>query len=438
MLARDEQKPDDASAALVKALQTIKEAEQTSDNYQQRFASLLSVRKSAKDTQAAMANENDLNSGEVSARQLLEQAEDSLGASIKAMEAGQLNQTQEQATNAEKLYRQALDIMLPALSDKVSRLISRAPYAAKRHAPKTLAAAKNKAAELRAYVDGLSETAPSRPADALYLAQELLSLSRQIKAWDKKPESFENLFLEGRALRVELAHELKMPLDEANPVADVPAAKLIKATRQLQTELAQEKKAHLDDIKRLRQEHEAELEARLSAQSSEFLQAKNEQLSSMKEAFRAKLERETFEKNRQAKVIKLFKPEEASILANLDGSLIVRLSALQFAPNKSKIDKKYHDLLSRLKQTLDVYADRSVRVEGHTDNQGDVKSNQLLSLKRAESVRDFLIAAGVNGARLKALGYGEVRPIASNDFAKGRAMNRRIDIVIDAAKQPPK
>jgi len=171
MLARDEQKPDDASAALVKALQTIKEAEQTSDNYQQRFASLLSVRKSAKDTQAAMANENDLNSGEVSARQLLEQAEDSLGASIKAMEAGQLNQTQEQATNAEKLYRQALDIMLPALSDKVSRLISRAPYAAKRHAPKTLAAAKNKAAELRAYVDGLSETAPSRPADALYLAQ---------------------------------------------------------------------------------------------------------------------------------------------------------------------------------------------------------------------------------------------------------------------------
>jgi len=48
-------------------------------------------------------------------------------------------------------------------------------------------------------------------------------------------------------------------------------------------------------------------------------------------------------------------------------------------------------------------------------------------------VRDFLISSGVSSARLKALGFGEVRPIASNDYEKGREMNRRIDVII----QPP-
>ena len=65
---------------------------------------------------------------------------------------------------------------------------------------------------------------------------------------------------------------------------------------------------------------------------------------------------------------------------------------------------------------------------------GEVKANQKLSLKRAEAVRDFLIAAGTDAGRLKALGYGEVRPIASNEFKKGRAMNRRIDVAIAAAE----
>jgi len=91
-------------------------------------------------------------------------------------------------------------------------------------------------------------------------------------------------------------------------------------------------------------------------------------------------------------------------------------------------------LLGRLKQAMDIYQDRSLRIEGHTDDRGDVKPNQVLSLKRAEAVRDFLIAAGADGTRLKALGYGEVRPIASNEFTQGRDMNRRIDVIINAPK----
>ncbi|MDX8407986.1 MAG: OmpA family protein [Mariprofundaceae bacterium] len=409
---------------------------ETTQTFRQKYKLLLQAKKSAEASLKALNKEGASFPASDDPHTLLSEAEDELAAAVKGMEEGRLNETQQHATAAESLYRKALDIMIPGLSARASRLISKASSAgAKRYAPQTLQAAMDRAGSLRAYADGLSDSVPERPADALNLARAALDLARQVKAWRKKPASHEELVLNGRNLRMQLARHLHMPVDTADPVADVTAADLLKAVDTLQNDLQEERFAHQADIKRLQAEHKVELEAKLAEQRSTFLQARNAQLSSMKEAFRAKLERETFEKKRQARVLKLFKPGEASILANLDGSLVIRLTGLQFAPNKSKIDEKYYQLLSRLKQALDVYSDRNVRIEGHTDNQGDVKSNQLLSLKRAEAVRDFLVAAEVDSSRLKALGYGEVRPIASNEFARGRAMNRRIDITIEAASE---
>jgi len=211
-------------------------------------------------------------------------------------------------------------------------------------------------------------------------------------------------------------------------LTDIKTRDLLRAVKKLNKELADERKAHRLDMARLGKE----LQNKLAAQTDEMKQEQQNQLSTIKEAFKAKLERETFEKKRQQRLQKLFKQGEAEILVNLDGSLLIRLTGLKFHSGRSKISSKYFDLLGRLKQAMDIYQDRSLRIEGHTDNRGDVKSNQVLSLKRAEAVRDFLIAAGADSTRLKALGYGEVRPIASNEFAQGRDMNRRIDVIINA------
>ncbi|HKI61558.1 MAG TPA: OmpA family protein [Mariprofundaceae bacterium] len=436
MLAQDQAKPDDAAAALERAAQTLNEATQTSHTFQQQYHELLTIRQSAQESAQALKSE--ASSFDESALTLLSQADTALSAAVAAMEKGELNETQQQASGAEKLYRQSLDIMIPTMSDMAMRLISKASSAgAKRYAPQTLLAAKDKAGTLRAYADGLSTTVPERPADALHLAARALDLTHEIRALRKQASSHEQLLLQARDFRMQMAKALKLA-DASDPAGDVAAADLLQAIDDLQAALAKERREHREDVQRLKAEYASELEAKLAEQKNEILHAKDEQLSSMKDAFRAKLERETFEKNRQARVAKLFREGEVSILANLDGSLIIRLTGLKFAPNKSKIDPDYYDLLARLKQALDIYADRKVRIEGHTDNQGDVKSNQVLSLKRAEAVRDFLIAAKVDGTRLKALGYGEVRPIASNDFAKGRAMNRRIDVAIDAPAEPKK
>jgi outer membrane protein OmpA-like peptidoglycan-associated protein len=66
-------------------------------------------------------------------------------------------------------------------------------------------------------------------------------------------------------------------------------------------------------------------------------------------------------------------------------------------------------------------------VEGHTDDVGSEESNQALSEARAEAAEAWFIAAGIDEARVFAVGYGETRPIADNGTEEGRAMNRRIE-----------
>lgn len=71
-----------------------------------------------------------------------------------------------------------------------------------------------------------------------------------------------------------------------------------------------------------------------------------------------------------------------------------------------------------------------VRIEGHTDSQGEAAANQQLSQRRANAVRDALAAAGVPRSRLQAVGRGEEAPVADNTNASGRARNRRVEIIV--------
>lgn len=77
---------------------------------------------------------------------------------------------------------------------------------------------------------------------------------------------------------------------------------------------------------------------------------------------------------------------------------------------------------------LSEYPTAKFTVEGHTDSVGSAKTNQALSEKRANSVRDFLIKEGIGADRLTAIGYGEDKPIATNNTRAGRAQNRRTEI----------
>jgi outer membrane protein OmpA-like peptidoglycan-associated protein len=83
--------------------------------------------------------------------------------------------------------------------------------------------------------------------------------------------------------------------------------------------------------------------------------------------------------------------------------------------------------LDRAVKVLQDYPDVNLEISGHTDNRGAAAYNRDLSQRRAESVRMYFLARGINPARLTSIGYGFDRPIASNRTASGRAKNRRTE-----------
>jgi outer membrane protein OmpA-like peptidoglycan-associated protein len=87
--------------------------------------------------------------------------------------------------------------------------------------------------------------------------------------------------------------------------------------------------------------------------------------------------------------------------------------------------------ITRLAQFLQENPDRAVRIEGHTDSTGSIETNLVLSQRRADSVANALIAAGVDPARIVPVGLGPDFPIASNATVAGRQQNRRVEVVIE-------
>ena len=106
---------------------------------------------------------------------------------------------------------------------------------------------------------------------------------------------------------------------------------------------------------------------------------------------------------------------------------------IQFDTAKWDVKNQYHLELKKVADFMNLYTGTSADIEGHTDSQGSEKYNQELSQKRAESVRQYLIDNfGLSADRLKAVGYGESRPIADNATVEGRQVNRRVVAVITA------
>ncbi|MCB0994158.1 MAG: OmpA family protein, partial [Acidimicrobiales bacterium] len=109
------------------------------------------------------------------------------------------------------------------------------------------------------------------------------------------------------------------------------------------------------------------------------------------------------------------------------------LNPIQFATGSATILTESTPILDEVADTLLANPGLRLVVEGHTDNIGSPESNQVLSEQRAASVVAYLVAAGVDDARLAPVGKGQTEPKASNDTAEGRAENRRIEFQIAAS-----
>ncbi len=140
---------------------------------------------------------------------------------------------------------------------------------------------------------------------------------------------------------------------------------------------------------------------------------------------KARIDAEKVAANAQADLAKLaaIKEEERGLVITLSGSVL-------FATNESTLMPAAQDRLNQVADALLATKERNLIVEGHTDSQGSSSFNQLLSQKRADGVRSYIISRGYPGELIQARGIGEDKPVADNSSAEGRANNRRVEIVV--------
>lgn len=124
--------------------------------------------------------------------------------------------------------------------------------------------------------------------------------------------------------------------------------------------------------------------------------------------------------------------ENARIERVGEGIKITFTSGILFPVNESQLLPEVQQNLVDLAVILKKYEETNVLVEGHTDSTGPASYNLNLSQARAQSVATFLTAQGVNNQRFIIQGYGEEQPIADNETAHGRQLNRRVEIAIFA------
>jgi outer membrane protein OmpA-like peptidoglycan-associated protein len=149
---------------------------------------------------------------------------------------------------------------------------------------------------------------------------------------------------------------------------------------------------------------------------------------------REKLAREEAEKKAAQAMADLQKI--AAVKQESRGMVITLSGSVLFASNESTL---LPAAMVKLNEVADALTkgnpDSNITVEGHTDSQGQRGYNVELGQKRANAVRDQLVARGVASDRIKAVGVGPDRPIADNKTAEGRANNRRVEIIVEPGKR---
>jgi outer membrane protein OmpA-like peptidoglycan-associated protein len=241
---------------------------------------------------------------------------------------------------------------------------------------------------------------------ALYEAKHASDIAERVRKAEKEKVSLEKVYRDfehdlmglGKEAGVSLAFD--SGLESQVTVLKERVAKLVQEQQTLKTELAD-----------LKQKYTGTQEDRM--------------------AMREELEKERIKRERIERVINLFSPSEARVLQE-DTRVIIRLTGFTFPSGTAVIEPQYFTLLTKVQKAIAEFPAAEISIEGHTDSMGDDDSNKELSQKRSDAIRTYLVAnLGINPSRILAMGYGETKPIASNDTNEGRAMNRRVDVVIE-------
>ncbi len=351
------------------------------------------------------------------AARMFTKAEEQFRKAAITLENGKPDKAQLQAAEVVQSYRAAeLEAIKGAILRDARHLLTQADQEnVEKYAPLTLGQARASLVEAeKAIVEDRYDTDRARllAKQAKEQASHALHLAAQIKGVHDGDRTLEEVLLRSEAPVIDIANALSVTPDLSNGVASTAAATLA-SVKQAQHNLAQ-MKLELDE----RNERIATLETTLGGVSKETV-ALNTLLAEQQER-----------RDQLLQVERLFQPNEAEVLRT-GNSIVLRLVGLSFDSGAASIRPDQAALLEKVERAVEIFSDAVITVEGHTDSFGGDESNLELSQRRADAVRAYLLAnMQLAPYRISAMGYGETRPISSNETADGRARNRRIDLVV--------
>jgi outer membrane protein OmpA-like peptidoglycan-associated protein len=269
----------------------------------------------------------------------------------------------------------------------------------------------------------------STPSKELLTARNAYSEARNGEAAQLNPTGVHDAY---KALQqAEAVHADDPGSKKERNYAYIAARKSELAIAKASEELARNEQQRADETYKATLEQKSEQLAqrseRVAEQSSEYAQQLNQTQQQLQDRDQ-KLEEVQQAAQRAEQELRQMEAmrEEA-------GRLIISMSGVLFETGSSDLSDLARNRLDTVARALAAYPDREIVVEGHTDAQGNDETNRELSQKRADAVRQYLESKGVPADRIRSVGQGESNPVASNDNPEGRAINRRVEIVVDRA-----
>ena len=192
---------------------------------------------------------------------------------------------------------------------------------------------------------------------------------------------------------------------------------------ELEAQVAQLKEEHEQQISVLKNQQQQELAALKNQYSGEIsmLGKTQEHLTRMHEEQRARFER----------IQSLFTAKEANVFRQKD-NVLISVHGFKFPVGSAEIRPDNFALMNKIVLAIGEFKSSKIVVSGHTDATGSADFNKVLSDERAKNVEKFFVeVGGIDSRRIQAEGFGQEKPVASNLTAEGRALNRRVEILIE-------
>lgn len=359
------------------------------------------------------------------ASDLWSNAESAMKDAGKKVEDGNQNDARSKAAEATQRYhkaeQRAIEVDVLGRARVLRQQAVRAN--AKDRAPATL----SRADTLFARAEQILGSDLSRQADARKYAEQAAIQYRHATRLAAMADTLRNrdAGIETLALRAE--SQLATIADSVGYDADF-ADGFAPATRQI---LASIQSLHEDRANLEKQAAGLRQDLKQAQAHSDSLESRLAQLGEKQQQVTAELQRRQKRQQKLQEIQEVFDRNEAEVLLS-GNELIIRLYGLQFPSASAEIKPDNFSLLTKVQRVLREFPDQPVTITGHTDSRGDQDYNQALSQRRAEAVRDYLLAnMSLSAGLVTAKGYGESQPIATNDTEEGRAKNRRIDVRVD-------